>query len=192
MLLLSQQTARRNGFPAGCTSCSNRFLLAYIFDLESDRRSVVWNRGSGCFLYILIPMPVIIRTYRSQKHNVTGKTPRSNHVHPIRSVTASARDRPRLFHPSLRSELFFPRSGLLAKSNGTDVLCTTPSSLALGAPRDGRLSNCYRLRSGTVLDIPDPSAASEPVEGDAVITSIPGIMLGNFDCPSRPHSACRC
>ena len=34
------------------------------------------------------------------------------------------------------------------------------------------------------LDIDDTSAASEPVEGDAVITSIPGIMLGilTADC----------
>ena len=54
---------------------------------------------------------------------------------------------------------------------------------ALGAP-GWPIIKLQQVHSGTVLDIDDTSAASEPVEGDAVITSIPGIMLGilTADC----------
>ena len=54
---------------------------------------------------------------------------------------------------------------------------------ALGAP-GWPIIKLRQVHSGTVLDIDDTSAAGEPVEGDAVVTAIPGIMLGvlTADC----------
>src|SRR5262249_12481216 len=54
---------------------------------------------------------------------------------------------------------------------------------ALGAP-GWPIIKLRQVHSGTVLDIDDTSAASDPVEGDAAVTSIPGIMLGvlTADC----------
>jgi YfiH family protein len=54
---------------------------------------------------------------------------------------------------------------------------------ALGAP-GWPIIKLRQVHSGTVLDIDDTSAASDPVDGDAVVTSIPGIILGvlTADC----------
>jgi len=54
---------------------------------------------------------------------------------------------------------------------------------ALGAP-GWPIIKLRQVHSGTVLDIDDTSAAGDPVEGDAAVTAIPGIMLGvlTADC----------
>src|SRR5215467_10917315 len=54
---------------------------------------------------------------------------------------------------------------------------------ALGAP-GWPIIKLRQVHSGIVLDIDDTSAAGEPVEGDAAVTAIPGIMLGvlTADC----------
>ena len=54
---------------------------------------------------------------------------------------------------------------------------------ALGAP-GWPIIKLRQVHSSTVLDIDDTSAAGEPVEGDAAVTAIPGIILGvlTADC----------
>jgi YfiH family protein len=54
---------------------------------------------------------------------------------------------------------------------------------ALGAP-GWPIIKLRQVHSGNVLDIDDTSAAGEPVEGDAAVTAIPGIILGvlTADC----------
>src|SRR5262245_25860864 len=54
---------------------------------------------------------------------------------------------------------------------------------AIGAP-GWPIIKLKQIHSGTVIDVDDTSAASVAVEGDAVVTSTPGVVLGiqTADC----------